>query len=95
MLRISGVGQKGRVLDFKRQPLVALQESGRELLALVTPPGKPDTFWLSCETSQFLKANSDFFKKHKQTSLAVQCLGLCVSTTGSTGSIPAQGTKIP
>ena len=28
-------------------------------------------------------------------SLAVQCLGLHASTTGGTGSIPSQGTKIP
>ena len=29
------------------------------------------------------------------TSLAVQWLGLCTSTTGGTGSIPGLGTKIP
>ena len=28
-------------------------------------------------------------------SLAVQWLELCISTTGSSGSIPGQGTKIP
>lgn len=33
---------KGKVLDSKRQPVAALKESGRELLALVTPPRKPD-----------------------------------------------------
>ena len=30
-----------------------------------------------------------------ENSLAVQWLGLWVSTAGSTGSIPAQGTKSP
>ena len=28
-------------------------------------------------------------------SMVVQCLGLCVSTTGGLGSIPGQGSKIP
>ena len=35
------------------------------------------------------------FKIYLENSLAVQWLGLHVSTSGGTGSIPDQGTKIP
>ena len=31
----------------------------------------------------------------KGTSLAVQCLRICTSTAGGTGSIPGWGTKVP
>ena len=37
----------------------------------------------------------DLIQELLGTSLAVQCLGLCASTAGDTGSIPGQGTKIP
>ena len=41
------------------------------------------------------RARSQGFKNENGTSLAVQWLRFCASTTGDGGSVPGQGTKIP
>ena len=48
---------------------------------------------ISCQAS--LRQHIQHLKLAFWTSLAVQWLGLCVSTAGGLGSIPGRGTKIP